>query len=58
MFVEFPKWLYRGNQDTPEGCIVQNQEEQDLFKEDGWLPVELFYVEHPQEEVPKKKGKK
>jgi hypothetical protein len=44
-FVEFPKWLYRGDREAPEGCLVYNAEEQALFVEDGWKTVELFHVE-------------
>ena len=57
-FVEFPKWLYRGSKETPEACLVQNQDEQDLLKEDGWVPFDVFHMEQPGGESPKKKVKK
>ena len=56
-FMEFPKWIYRGSKEQPESCLVHNQGEQDLFKEDGWMPFDLFHREQPDKAIAKKKGK-
>lgn len=61
--VEFPKWLYRGDKDATESCLVQNIEEQALYAEDGWKTAEEFHVEQSVSEnarpgKPKKKDSK
>lgn len=48
-FVEFPKWLYRGDRQNPETLLVHDQKAQDKAVKKGWKTAHEFHVELPVE---------
>lgn len=52
-FVEFPKWMFKGNQDKPDTLLVADQAAQDKAAKKGWKTHDLFYVEQSSEESTK-----
>lgn len=49
-FVEFPKWLFKGNVDRPDTLLVSDAAAQEKAKKKGWKTADEFHVEQPKEE--------
>lgn len=56
-FQEYPKMLYRFENDAPIQKIVDAADEEQRALADGWAQADVFFGEGVVAEKPKKKGK-